>query len=194
MPKTGTIVELSDWVLVQRCQQGQVSAFQELVSRHYQKVFVVVQGIVNHREDAMDIVQDTFLRVYRKISGFKGDSSFYTWVYRIAVNLAIDFKRQKKRAPMELVERGEGHDEPVEDPDRIGSDPGRDLQRKEIERRLLEAIADLTPDHKAVIVLRAIEGLSYKEISRLLGCSEGTVMSRLHYARKRLLEKLDSVI
>ena len=142
----------------------------------------------------MDIVQDTFLRVYRKINGFKGESSFYTWVYRIAVNLAIDFKRQRKRSPTELAEGVEGYDEPVEDPDKLGSDPGRDLQRKEIERQVLAAIADLTPDHKAVIVLRAIEGLSYKEISRLLGCSEGTVMSRLHYARKRLLEKLDSVI
>ncbi len=155
---------------------------------------MVVQGIVNHREDAMDIVQDTFLRVYRKINGFKGDSSFYTWIYRIAVNLAIDLKRQKKRSPMELREGGEGYDEPAEDPDKLGSDPGRDLQRKEIERRIFAAIAELTPDHKAVIVLRAIEGLSYKEISRLLGCSEGTVMSRLHYARKKLLEKLEPVI
>jgi RNA polymerase sigma-70 factor (ECF subfamily) len=80
------------------------------------------------------------------------------------------------------------------DPDKIGSDPGRDVQRKQMEQQLLAAINDLTPDHKAVIVLRAMEGLSYKEISRILGCSEGTVMSRLHYARKRLLEKLDSVI
>ena len=187
-------MELSDWDLVQRCRQGQVSAFQELVSRYYQKVFLVVVGIVNHREDALDIVQETFFRAYRKMAGFKGDSSFYTWIYRIAVNIAIDFKRQKKRSPTELRESGETFEEPAEDPDKLGSDPGRDVQRKEIEQRLLAAIDELTPDHKAVIVLRAMEGLSYKEISRILGCSEGTVMSRLHYARKRLLEKLDSVI
>jgi RNA polymerase sigma-70 factor (ECF subfamily) len=187
-------VGLSDWQLVQRCQRGQISAFQELVSRHYQKVFLVVLGIVNQREDAMDLTQETFFRAYRKIDGFKGDSSFYTWVYRIGVNLAIDFQRQRKRIPTELKDSGEEFDESMENPERPGSDPGREVQRKQVEQRLLAAIEDLTPDHKAVIVLRAIEGLSYKEISRVLGCSEGTVMSRLHYARKKLLEKLESVI
>ncbi|HWP60640.1 MAG TPA: sigma-70 family RNA polymerase sigma factor [Candidatus Acidoferrales bacterium] len=187
-------MELSDAELVQRCRHGEVSAFQELVARHYQKVFLVVVGVVNDREDALDIVQEAFFRAYRKIGSFKGDSSFYTWVYRIAVNIAIDFKRQLKRSPTERAEGRQALEESAGDPDKLGSDPARDLQRKQIEQRLLAAINELTPDHRAVIVLRAIEGLSYKDISRILGCSEGTVMSRLHYARKRLLEKLDSVI
>lgn len=177
----------SDWELVQRCQGGEAGAFQELVARYQQKVFMVALGLLNHREDAMEVAQETFFRAYRKIKEFKGEANFYTWIYRIAVNLSIDFQRRKKRDPIELRET---LPEVVEEGGELSGDPYRDLQDRELGKRLLEAINDLTPDHKAVIVLRAIEGLSYKDISRILGCSEGTVMSRLHYARKKLQEKL----
>jgi RNA polymerase sigma-70 factor (ECF subfamily) len=185
--KIGTLVQLSDWELVQKCQKGDVGAFQELVARHYSKVFMVVLGILNQREDALEIAQEAFFRAFRKINGFRGGATFYTWIYRIAVNLSIDFQRRQKRNPTEFRETV---DDVAENQTESESDPYRDLQRSELGKQMLAAIEDLTPDHKAVIVLRAVEGLSYREISRVLGCSEGTVMSRLHYARKKLQEKL----
>lgn len=180
-------MQLSDWELVQKCQAGETGAFQELVARYYAKVFMVALGILNQREDALEIAQETFFRAFRKIRGFRGGATFYTWIYRIAVNLSIDFQRRQKRTPMEFRET---LDQISEEQIDSASDPYRDLQKSELGKRLLAAIDDLTPDHKTVIVLRTVEGLSYKEISRILGCSEGTVMSRLHYARKKLQEKL----
>ncbi len=180
-------VELSDWELVQKCQAGEMEAFQELVAKYHRKVFQVVLGILNHREDALEIAQETFLRAYKKIKGFRGGSAFYTWLYRIAVNLSIDFQRRQKRNPIEFRD---SLDDVMEKQEESGHDPLHNLQDKEMGKHLLAAIDELTPDHRAVIVMRAVEGLSYKDISRILGCSEGTVMSRLHYARKKLQEKL----
>ena len=180
-------MELSDWELVQKCQAGEIAAFQELVVRYYHKVFLVVLGVLNHQEDALEVAQETFLRAYKKIKGFRGGSAFYTWLYRIAVNLSIDFQRRQKRSPMEFRET---LDDVIDEREESGRDPFCSLQSKEIGKKLVAAIDDLTPDHRAVIVMRAVQGLSYKDISRILGCSEGTVMSRLHYARKKLQEKL----
>jgi len=184
-------VESSDWELVQKCQAGEIGAFQELVSRYHQKIYVVIVGLLRNREDALDVAQETFFRAYRKIKSFQGGSSFYTWLYRIAVNMAIDSQRRQKRNPLDFRETMDGL---FEEQNEVARDPFSDVHDRELREKLAAAINDLTPEHKAVIILRTVEGLSYKDIGEILGCSEGTVMSRLHYARKKLQEKLSAFL
>lgn len=184
-------MQLSDSELVRKCQAGETSAFQELVSRYHQKVFTVILGLLRNREDALEVAQETFFRAYRKIRSFQGGSSFYTWIYRIAVNLAIDAQRRQKRNPLDFRD---SMDEALEAQNEVAKDPFGDVHDRELGESLIKAINELTPEHKAVIVLRTIEGLSYKDIGEILGCSEGTVMSRLHYARKKLQEKLSGFL
>ena len=180
-------MELSDWELVKQCQAGDLSAFQALVSRYHQKVYLVSLGLLRNREDALEVAQEAFFRAYRKISSFQGGSSFYTWIYRIAVNLSIDHQRRQKRNPLEFRASMDGV---LEAQNEVARDPFANVQDKELGEKLAQAINELTPEHKAVIVLRTLEGMSYKDIGEILGCSEGTVMSRLHYARKKLQDKL----
>jgi RNA polymerase sigma-70 factor (ECF subfamily) len=185
------VVEISDWELVQQCQAGDMGAFQELVSRYQQKVFMVILGLLRNREDALEVSQETFFRAYRKINSFQGGSSFYTWLYRIAVNMAIDAQRRLKRNPLDFRE---SMDSVLEERNEVAKDPFADVHDQQLREKLAQAINGLTPEHRAVIVLRTLEGLSYKDIGEILGCSEGTVMSRLHYARKKLQEKLKAFL
>ena len=130
------------------------------------------------------------------LNNFKEEASFYTWLYRIVVNLAIDRQRQKGRQPLlEREESEDGEDDLVETmPAETATDPYEKVKDKELRERIWTAIDELTPSHKAVILLREVEGLSYEEISEILQCSRGTVMSRLHYARKRLQSRLRDAV
>ncbi len=186
--------EIQDWELVRRTVEGDQDAFRVLVERYQDRVVSVVTGMLHDRESALDVTQETFIKAYRSIEGFKGDASFYTWIYRIAVNLAIDHQRREKRRPTsESMRAGARSDAAAAESlldrladDRPAGDPFRATRDTELRECVQRAVADLTADHRAVILLREVEGLSYEEISQVMQCSKGTVMSRLHYARKKL--------
>lgn len=184
-------MERSDQELVRASRRGDRDAFRELVERYERKVVSIAIGMVHNREDAVEIAQETFVKAYENLVRFKGESSFYTWLYRIVVNRAIDFQRRERRHPTVGLEDwggSEGYEEILKE-ERL-TDPYQQAQAREVGERVSAAIDELTPDHKAVILLREVEGLSYDEISRVMQCSKGTVMSRLHYARKKLQRKL----
>lgn len=189
-------MELSDFELVERARCGDRDALQQLTERYQRRILGVVIGMVRNPEDAREVVQETFVRAFRNLAGFKGDSSFYTWLYRIAVNQTIDLqRRESKRPSMEYDET-----QPLASAamafggKTTGEDPFVAIRNQELGRKIFGAIEDLTPDHRAVILLREIEGLSYEEISQTLDCSLGTVMSRLHYARKKLQARLKELL
>jgi RNA polymerase sigma-70 factor, ECF subfamily len=185
----------SDGELVERARKGDRDAFRELVERYQRKIATLALGMLRNREDALDVVQETFTKAFQSLDRFKGDASFYTWAYRIAVNLCIDHQRREAKMPLATPGPRASGDRAA-DPVTLlvdGAEQGDPFQRtldSEIARRLSAAIAELTPEHRAVILLREVDGLSYEEISRILDCPKGTVMSRLHYARRQLQERL----
>lgn len=186
----------SDWDLVRRVRDGDRGAFRILVDRYQRKLAALALGMLRDPDDALDVVQDAFAKAYQNLERFKGDSSFYTWLYRITVNLCIDHQRREGRlvrvpidAPDDETSAG-----PVVSDDSAASDPVRGAQDAELRDRLERAMAELTPEHRAVILLREVEGLSYDEISQALDCPKGTVMSRLHYARRQLQAKLRELL
>jgi RNA polymerase sigma-70 factor, ECF subfamily len=188
-------VERSDRELVRESRRGDKEAFRELVERYQRKILSVALGMVQNRDDALELTQETFVKAYENLGKFKGESSFYTWLYRIVVNLTIDARRRGRRRPTVAIEdMPGGEDLPASITDRDLADPYQQVRASEIGARVTEAINELTPDHKAVILLREVEGLSYEDISRVMQCSKGTVMSRLHYARKKLQVKLRDLL
>jgi RNA polymerase sigma-70 factor, ECF subfamily len=163
--------------LIHRSQAGDTEAFGELVTKYRARIFSMLCGMVQNEDDAWDLAQEGFLKAWRSIQRFEGRSSFYTWLYRLTVNLAIDSLH------------GKGRREEVELDDAIPSSlpsPRANYQRNEIRQHINAALAQLSPEHRAVIVLKEIEDLQYQEIAEILHLSIGTVMSRLFYARKKL--------
>jgi RNA polymerase sigma-70 factor, ECF subfamily len=189
-------VEQDDIALVRRCQKGDALAFEQLVIKYRSKVFSMVYGMVQNEQDAWDLAQEGFIKAWRSIHRFKGEAYFYTWLYRIVTNVTIDSLRRKglkKTAefddaitPAEI----EPGSKTVPNPDPM---PHHGLEREEIRSRIEHAINKLSPEHRAVIVMKEIEELQYNEIAKVLGCSIGTVMSRLFYARKKLQTLLKDV-
>jgi RNA polymerase sigma-70 factor, ECF subfamily len=178
-----------DGELVERCRAGDTVAFGQLVTRYRNKACVMVYTMVQNEQDALDLAQEGFLNAWRSIERFKGRSSFYTWLYRIMRNVTVDSLRRKRMyADAEFDDRAAAVNiEPGSQTTPSAAPlPAKELQRKEIQQRINEAIAQLSPSHRAVIVMKEFENLQYHEIAEILECSIGTVMSRLYYARKRL--------
>jgi RNA polymerase sigma-70 factor (ECF subfamily) len=183
-------VERTDAELVRLARQGDRDAFRELVERYQRKIYAVLLGMLHDHDAAWEVSQETFIRAMKSLEQYKGEASFYTWLYRIAVNLAIDHQRRERRRPTveatdEVLERQESTAE-----EQRREDPFLQLQNRELGERVRAAIDELTPDHRAAILLREVEGLSYDEIAKIMQSAKGTVMSRLHYARKKLQSAL----
>jgi len=179
-----------DTELVEGALSGDVRAYRELVERYQQRVFAVAMGLMGNADDAEEVVQEAFFKAYRNLKGFRKESSFYTWLYRIVYNLALDEKRRKYRHVESTV--GEMLDVNESDNAIMGHvrGPEEEHYRGVLRRQIAAAIEKLSPEHRMVILLREVEGLSYAEMSNVVGCSKGTVMSRLHHARKRLQKML----
>ena len=188
---------MQDLELVERTVGGDMDAYRELVERYQQRIHSVVLGIIGNFEDALDITQEAFIKAYNHLPSFRRHSGFYTWIYRIAYNLAIDERRKRYRhveqTTGEVLELDRASHKNRNAPGSLlstAAGPDESLERSELRSDISAALDTLSAEHRAVIVLREIEGLSYSEISDVVGCSKGTVMSRLHHARKKMQEAL----
>ncbi len=185
---------LTDQVLVERAKKGDEIAFSELVTRHYRRALRVAYGLLRNNDDAQDVTQDAFARVHARLRDFEGSSAFYTWLYRIVVNLSIDAIRKRRRERRADLSEEEARDVLAGGnelwPRYDETNPTESAERRELSEQLRGAFKDLPEIHRAVILLREVEGLSYEEIAHALKIKKGTVMSRLFHARKGMQAKL----
>lgn len=183
---------VDDHELVIAARAGDRDAFRTLFERYHRRAYALAVGVLRHQEDALDVVQDAFLKAHRHLDKFEGNSSFYTWLYRIVMNLAIDHLRKHRR--VRPVELDEAHLEDAPDegllPRILGGNPGRALLDREIRQRIDQALDQLSDNHRAVLVMRELEGLSYEDMAQTMGCSKGTIMSRLFHARRNMQKQL----
>jgi RNA polymerase sigma-70 factor (ECF subfamily) len=179
-----------DMRLILRAQGGDSGAFRLLVERHQRRVFAIALGLVRDEQDAREIAQEAFLRVHKGLPQFHGGSSFFTWLYRIVTNLSIDLMRKPSRREAELhfaleADEGESPLLPASD-----ADPFDVVRRGQLSLRIQNALEQLPPYHRGVILMREVEGMSYEEMAEAMQVSKGTIMSRLFHARKKLQRAL----
>ena len=178
--------------IVKKAREGHLSAFDELVRRYQERIYATVFHMTSNHEDANDLTQETFIKAHQALKSFKGDSSFFTWIYRIAVNKTINLLKQRKnRIHISLNDM----DFNVEnDPELVSlvsnKTPRRDLNLSELQEKLNAAMLTLSEDHRLVVTLHDIQGLSHEEIGKIMDCNVGTVRSRLFYARQQLQAQL----
>jgi RNA polymerase sigma-70 factor (ECF subfamily) len=188
------VVELDDLALVERVRAGDVAAFEPLVERYRHRVYRLARNVLRDSEEALDVAQEAFIRAFQALPTFRGQSAFYTWLFRITLNVASDRARQRaargRAFGTERVEEDEW-DRTLVDP---GDGPDTSAARAEERRRIARALESLPTHHRAIIMLSDLEGLSYREIAEVLGIPMGTVMSRLHNARKRLRAALGPLL
>ena len=177
-----------DWALVRRAQREDTRAFDELIRRYQERIYATVYHMTSSHEDANDLTQEAFIKAFQALKSFKGDSSFYTWVYRIAVNKTINFLKQRKnKAQLSLddLDLNAEHD-----PDLVAliseKTPRREVSLAELQEKLNVAMQKLSEPHRLVVTLHDVQGLSHEEIAKIMDCNIGTVRSRLFYARQQL--------
>jgi RNA polymerase sigma-70 factor (ECF subfamily) len=185
-----------DEELVARSKDGDLAAYDQLVKRYQERIYATVYHMTSNHDDANDLAQEAFIKAYQAIGSFKGDSSFFTWLYRIAVNKTINFlKKRKKRSALSLNDL----DCNVENnPDFVAlisnKNPRRDVNILELQEHLNIAILKLSETHRLVVTLHDIQGLPHEEIGKIMDCNTGTVRSRLFYARQQLQAHLAEYI
>lgn len=184
----------SEEYLVKQSMQGETRAFEELVSQYHNKIYALAYRYMGNEEDAYDMAQETFIKAFRSLRSFKGNSSFSTWLYRITTNVCLDELRRRKRRIVAI-----SLDEPLatQDGDEVekeiaDSSPGVDIiyEQKEFSQYIQQLLNEMKPEHKTAIVLRDVMGFSYEEIAEVMNCSMGTVKSRISRAREVLRKKI----
>ncbi|MBW2507721.1 MAG: sigma-70 family RNA polymerase sigma factor [Deltaproteobacteria bacterium] len=181
-----------DHDLVRRVQGGDSAAFRMLFDKYHRRAFAVAMGVVKNEDDALDAVQEAFVKVHKNIHKFEGSSSFYTWLYRIVMNVSIDHvRRTSRRRNLDFDERALHEQSEVAGdgalvPSMTDANPGKAALRRELGGAIGAALQELPDHHRAVIVLREIEGMSYEEMAETLEVPKGTIMSRLFHARKKM--------
>lgn len=180
--------EVLEGDLVRRARDGDLSAYDELVRRYQERIYATIYHMTANHEDANDLAQDAFIKAFSALKSFKGGSSFYTWLYRIAVNKTINFLKQRKNKyhlSLNDLDFNAEHD-----PDLVAlisnKTPQRDAGLSELQKKLNEALMKLSEPHRMVVVLHDVQGQSHDEIAEIMGCNIGTVRSRLFYARQQL--------
>jgi RNA polymerase sigma factor RpoE len=174
--------------LVKRAREGDMGAYDDLVRRYQERIYATIYHMTSNHEDANDLAQESFIKAYQALKSFKGGSSFYTWVYRIAVNKTINFLKQRKnRASISLNDLDFNAEH---DPDLVAlvseKTPRRDIAMSELQEKLNAALQKLSEYHRLVVTLHDVQGLSHEEIATIMDCNIGTVRSRLFYARQQL--------
>lgn len=195
-PPPEDIQQVEERELVRRAQSGGLAAYDELVRRHQERIYATLYHMTASHEDASDLAQESFVKAFRSLETFKGDASFFTWVYRIAVNKTINFLKQRKnRSQMSLNDLDFNAEN---DPELVSlvseNTPRRDLSLSELQEKLNAAMLKLSEVHRLVVTLHDIQGLSHEEIGRIMDCNVGTVRSRLYYARQQLQALLSDYI
>lgn len=180
--------EPDEAVLVKRARQGDLGAYDDLVRRYQERIYATIYHMTANHEDANDLAQEAFIKGYQALKSFKGGSSFYTWVYRIAVNKTINFLKQRRnKAHMSLDDLDFNAEH---DPDLVAliseRTPRREINLAELHEKLNEAMLKLSEPHRLVVTLHDVQGLSHEEIADIMECNIGTVRSRLFYARQQL--------
>lgn len=194
--KTDSKEAVPDAVLVARAKRGDLDAYDELVRRYQERIYSAMYHMTSNHEDASDLTQESFIKAYRALKSFKGDSSFFTWLYRIAVNKAINFLKQRKQVremSLDDIDLNAEHD-----PDILAliseKTPRRQAALSELQVRLNEAMQKLSEPHRLVVTLHDIQGLPHEEIGRIMNCNVATVRTRLFYARQQLQAYLSDYI